>query len=114
MMETYFVSTSIGSAGAKCVDVYRNGKRDLLVLSTGSAIPPAYSANKWRRSRTRILNVSDEIKSTVQRQGYYVRSLRVANKGITLVRAQSDGGFLQSRQQGSRAWNRFFDGPPGL
>lgn len=83
MIETYFVSTSIEPAGRKVFDVYRNRKRDLLVLSTGSAIPPAYSANKWRRSRTRILNVSDEIKSTVQRQGYYVRSLRVANKGIT-------------------------------
>lgn len=64
-------------------DVYRNGKRDLLVLTTGSAIPGAYSANKWHKSRRRILKVSDEIRSTVQRQGYYVRSLRVANKGIT-------------------------------
>ncbi|MGY8706130.1 hypothetical protein RAD16_10360 [Bradyrhizobium sp. 18BD] len=57
-------------------DVYRNGKSDLLVLSTGSAIPGAYSANKWRKSRKRIFRVSDEIKSAVQRQGYYVRNLR--------------------------------------
>ncbi|WP_259217208.1 hypothetical protein [Bradyrhizobium centrosematis] len=58
-------------------DVYRNGKRDLLVLSTGSAIPGACSPNKWRKSRKRILKVSDEIRSTVQRQGYYVRRLYV-------------------------------------
>ncbi|WP_311972588.1 hypothetical protein [Bradyrhizobium agreste] len=61
-------------------DVYRNGKRDFLVLSTGSAIPGACSANKWRKSRKRILKVSDEIRSTVQRQGYYVRSLPVTKK----------------------------------
>ncbi|RQH05871.1 MULTISPECIES: hypothetical protein [Bradyrhizobium] len=61
-------------------DVYRNGKRDLLVLSTGAAIPGAYSANNWRKSRKRVLKVSDEIKSAVQRQGYYVRSLRVTKE----------------------------------
>ncbi|WP_271619333.1 hypothetical protein [Bradyrhizobium sp. CCBAU 51745] len=61
-------------------DVYRNGKRDLLVLRTGSAIPGAYSANKWRKSRKRILKVSDEIRSSVQRQGYYVRCLQVGKK----------------------------------
>ncbi|WP_246773884.1 hypothetical protein [Bradyrhizobium diazoefficiens] len=58
-------------------DVYRNGKRELLVLSNGSAIPVVCSQNKWRKSRKRVLKVSDEIKSAVQTQGYYVRSLRV-------------------------------------
>ncbi|WP_247335245.1 hypothetical protein [Bradyrhizobium sp. 147] len=61
-------------------DVYRNGKRDLLVLSTGSAIPGPYSTKKWRKSRKRIVKVSDEIKSTIQRQGYYVRSSWVTKK----------------------------------
>lgn len=32
-------------------DVYRNDKRDLLVLSTGSAIPALSSRHKWRKSR---------------------------------------------------------------
>jgi len=58
-------------------DVYRNDKRELLVLSNGSAIPALCSRSKWRKGRKRILKVSDEIKATVQRQGYYVRSLRV-------------------------------------
>ncbi|MCK1708840.1 MULTISPECIES: hypothetical protein [unclassified Bradyrhizobium] len=57
-------------------DVYRNGKRDLLVLTTGSGVPVLYSALKWRKSRKRVLKVSDEIKSAVQARGYYLRSLR--------------------------------------
>jgi hypothetical protein len=52
-------------------DVYRSSKRDLLVLSTGSAVPLLYSEHKWRKSRARVLKVSDEIKAAVQAQGYY-------------------------------------------
>ncbi|WLA54913.1 hypothetical protein [Bradyrhizobium diazoefficiens] len=63
-------------------DVYRNDKRDLLVLSTGSAVPVLYSAHKWRKSRKRVFKVSAEIRSAVQKQGYYVRSLRVTKKGL--------------------------------
>lgn len=69
-------------------DVYCNGKRELLVLRNGSAIPRVCSWNKWRKSRTRVLKVSDEIKSAVQRQGYYVRSLRVSKERVEQV-----GGF---------------------
>ena len=61
-------------------DVYRNDKRDFLVLSTGSAVPVLGSWNKWRKSRKRVLKVSDEIKTAVQAQGYYVRSLRVTKE----------------------------------
>lgn len=67
-------------------DIYRNGKRGFLVLSTGSAIPNAHSAIKWRKSRKRILKVSDEIKSAVQRQGYYVRSLRATTERMIEVK----------------------------
>ncbi|OAE99032.1 hypothetical protein AYJ54_33895 [Bradyrhizobium centrolobii] len=63
-------------------DVYRNDKRDLLVLSKGSAIPVLCSSNKWRKSKKRVFRVSDEIRSAVQRQGYYVRSLRATKKGM--------------------------------
>ena len=80
MTETYFSFTSIQSGGRKVFDVYRNGKRELLVLSTGAAIPGAYSANNWRKSRKRVLRVSEEIRSKVQTQGYYVRSLSIAKK----------------------------------
>ncbi|WP_247767563.1 hypothetical protein [Bradyrhizobium sp. 172] len=61
-------------------DVYRNDKRDFLVLSTGTAIPVVCSQNKWRKSRKRVLKVSDEIKAAVQGQGYYIRSLRVTKE----------------------------------
>ncbi|MCP3459388.1 hypothetical protein [Bradyrhizobium sp. CCGUVB23] len=62
-------------------DVYRNDKRELLVLSKGSAIPTLSSRHKWRKSRKRVFRVSDEIRSAVQGQGYYVRSLRTTRKG---------------------------------
>ncbi|MET4295321.1 transketolase N-terminal domain/subunit [Bradyrhizobium sp. LB1.3] len=61
-------------------DVYRNDKRDFLVLSTGCAVPALYSAHKWRKSRKRVLKVSDEIKSAVHARGYYLRSLRASKE----------------------------------
>ena len=57
-------------------DVYFNGKRDLLVVSKGSSMAVLGSPTKWRKSRKRVFQVSDEIKSAVERQGYYVRRLR--------------------------------------
>nr|WP_092234272.1 hypothetical protein [Bradyrhizobium sp. Gha] len=65
-------------------DVYRNEKRDFLVLSTGSAIPAVCSQDKWRKRRKRVLKVSDEIKATIQREGYYVRRLR-PTKGLLIL-----------------------------
>ena len=61
-------------------DIYRNDKRDVLVLSTGCAVPVICYPSKWRKSRKRVLKVSDEIKSAVQRHGYYVRSLRATKE----------------------------------
>jgi hypothetical protein len=55
-------------------DVYLNGKRDLLVVSKGLPIPT--HTGRWRKSKKKVVKVSDEIKSAVQRQGYYVRKLR--------------------------------------
>ena len=56
-------------------DVYLNGKRDLLVVRKGLPVPTGQSG-RWRKSKKKVLKVSDEIKSAVQRQGYYVRKLR--------------------------------------
>ena len=56
-------------------DVYLNAKRDLLVVGRGLPIPTGKSG-RWRKSRKKDPKVSDEIKSAVQRQGYYVRKLR--------------------------------------
>lgn len=76
--KAYFMFTSYEQREQRMFDVYRNGKRELLVLSNGTAIPVICSQNKWRKSRKRVLKVSDEIKAAVQRQGYYIRSLRVS------------------------------------
>jgi len=56
-------------------DVYLNERRDLLVVSKGLPVPVGKSG-RWRKSKKKVLKVSDEIKSAVQRQGYYVRKLR--------------------------------------
>lgn len=42
--------TSYEQRGRKVFDVYRNDKRDLLVLNTGSAMPVLSSRHKWRKS----------------------------------------------------------------
>lgn len=42
-------------------DVYFNGKRDLLLVSKGSSMPVLGSSpTKWRKSRKRVFQVSDE------------------------------------------------------
>jgi hypothetical protein len=60
--------------GKHMFDVYLNERRDLLVVNKGLPIPVALG--RWRKSKKKVLKVSDEIKSAVQRQGYYVRKLR--------------------------------------
>ena len=56
-------------------DVYLNERRDLLVVSKGLPVPVG-TLGRWRKYKKKVLKVSDEIKSAVQRQGYYVRKLR--------------------------------------
>jgi hypothetical protein len=58
------------------MDVYLNTKRDLLVVKKGYPMPPAVAQGKWRKSKKRVIKVSDEISSALQRQGYYTRKLR--------------------------------------
>ena len=58
------------------MDVYLNTKRDLLVVKKGYPMPPAAAQGKWRKSKKRVIKVSDEISSALQRQGYYMRKLR--------------------------------------
>jgi len=58
------------------MDVYLNTKRDLLVVKKGFPMPPIAAQGKWRKSRKRVIKVSDDIKTALQRQGYYMRKLR--------------------------------------
>lgn len=61
-------------------EVYLNERRDLLVLEKGTSVPLLGRSRKWRKKKV-ALNVSDEIMSAVQRQGYYLRKLSGAGKG---------------------------------
>jgi hypothetical protein len=70
-------------------DVYLNIIRDLLVVEKGFPIPPVVALGRWRKSRKRVAKVSEEIRSAVQTQGYYVRKLRDLHRsssGHTIVK----------------------------
>ena len=55
-------------------DVYLNGKADLLVVSKGLPIPKS-ETGRWRKKKTKVAFVSDEIRLAIQRHGYYRRKL---------------------------------------
>jgi hypothetical protein len=60
-------------------EVYLNDRRDLLVVEKGTPPPLIGPSGKWRKKKG-VLKVSDEIRSAVQRQGYYLRKLSGAGK----------------------------------
>jgi putative SOS response-associated peptidase YedK len=66
------------------MDVYLNTKRDLLVVKKGYPMPPAAAQGKWRKSKKRVIKVSDEIRSALQRQAQEaIRALfRVMNRYV--------------------------------
>nr|WP_249804653.1 hypothetical protein [Bradyrhizobium sp. 23] len=68
-------------------------------------IPVLYSAQNWRKSRKRVLKVSDEIKSAVQAQGYYLRSLR-ATKERMIGRVGPPAGVLHASSTASHPTTR--------
>ena len=61
-------------------DVYLNHRRDLLVVRKGLPIPLGGPSAKWRKSKKRIVMVSEEIKLAVEEQGYYMRKLSALKK----------------------------------
>jgi hypothetical protein len=62
-------------------DVYLSDRRDhLLVVEKGQPIPiDRHLGRRWHKKRAAV-KVSDEIKTTVQREGYYSRRLRAGRK----------------------------------
>lgn len=58
------------------MDVYLSTRRDLLVVKKGSPIPRAAVPGSWRKSKRRVVKVSEEIRSAIQAHGYYMRKLR--------------------------------------
>jgi hypothetical protein len=82
-------------------EVYLNDKRELLVVRKGSPIPLIAARLKWRRKKT-VLRVSNEIRSAVQRHGYYVRKLSDAKNASLRPVSLRDGTLPRSyRQDGS-------------
>jgi len=61
-------------------EVYLNDRRDLLVVEKGTPLRLIGASGKWRKRKMGVLKVSDEIRSSVQRQGYYLRKLSGAGK----------------------------------
>jgi hypothetical protein len=57
-------------------DVYLNNKRDLLIVRKGFPIPAADTSGSWRKKKTKVVRVSDEIRIAVQSRGYYLRKLK--------------------------------------
>ena len=66
--------------GFTMFDVYLNSRPDLLVVLKGLPLPLGGPSYKWRKSKRRVLMVSEEIKLAVQRQGYYMRKLKALKK----------------------------------
>ena len=71
------------------MDVYLNARRDLLVLKKGCPIPPAAALGSWRKSKKRVIRVSEEIRSAIQAHGYYLRKVRDVHHGSTRGAAAS-------------------------
>jgi hypothetical protein len=63
-------------------DVYLNEKRHLLIVKKGSGKELFGLPGRWRKSRSRVAKVSDEIRSAIQRQGYYIRKLSDARTRV--------------------------------
>ena len=59
------------------MDVYLSARRDLLVVRSGNPIPAVAALGTWRKSKKkRVAKVSDEIRSALETQGYYLRKLK--------------------------------------
>lgn len=56
-------------------DVYVNDKHDVLVIAQGTPLPLVGALGKWRRKKRRVISVSHEIRSAVQKQGFYIRKM---------------------------------------
>ena len=61
-------------------DVYLNSGRDLLVVRRGWPIPLGGRSGRWRKSKKRVVMVSEEIRQAVQRHGYYLRKVKALKK----------------------------------
>ena len=69
-------------------DVYLNGNGNLLVIAQGLPIPSC-ETGRWRKKKTKVAAVSDEIRLAIQRHGYYRRKLGEPVSTYNRIAAQS-------------------------
>lgn len=62
-------------------EVYLNERRNLLVIEKGTPLPLIAATGRWRKTKKKVARVSDEIRSAVQMQGYYMRKLNTKDHG---------------------------------
>jgi hypothetical protein len=60
--------------GGLMFDVYLSDRRDLLIVRKGSS-PPIGASGRWRKRKRKVVNVGGEIRSAIERQGYYMRKV---------------------------------------
>nr|WP_082645932.1 hypothetical protein [Bradyrhizobium valentinum] len=75
------------------MDVYLSTRRDLLVVKKGCPIPSVVTPGSWRKSKKRVVKVSEEIRSAIQAHGYYTRKLRDVhhtNGGTSIAAASTN------------------------
>lgn len=80
------------------MDVYLSTRRDLLVVKKGCPIPPVAAPGSWRKSKKRVVKVSEEIRSAIQAHGYYMRKLRDVHHtcgGMSMAAASTNVQSLQ-------------------
>jgi hypothetical protein len=74
------VSAALGARGPArrlgrlMFDVYLSYRRDLLIVRKGSSLPISVSG-RWRKGKRKVISVSGEIRSAIERQGYYMRKV---------------------------------------
>jgi len=61
-------------SGGVMFDVYLSDRRDLLIVRKGSSLPISTSG-RWRKRKRKVVNVSGEIRSAIETQGYYMRKV---------------------------------------
>lgn len=69
--------------GDYMIEVYFNVRRDLLVVKKGYPVAAVNAQGKWRKSKKRVVRISEEIRQAVQSQGYYMRKLSDFRKNCT-------------------------------
>jgi hypothetical protein len=80
-------------------EVYLNDRRNLLVVQKGTPLPLDAVSGKWRKTKKKVLRVSDEIRSAVQKAGVLrAQAKRCWNGGLGPEEMARNFGHVQPLQ----------------